>query len=63
MLQSLASVESLVECLNKTIVANLATINQTMNDFSESLRQQKRIISSLDRIDEALRTQNADGKP
>ncbi|MCY3666199.1 MAG: MotA/TolQ/ExbB proton channel family protein [Gemmatimonadetes bacterium] len=63
MLQSLASVESLVECLNKTIVANLATINQTMNDFSESLRQQKRIISSLDRIDEALRTQNADDKP
>ena len=63
MLQSLASVENLVECLNKTIVENLATINQTMNNFSESLCQQKRIISSLDRIEEALRTQNADDKP
>ena len=45
--QSLLSVESAIEDLKETLVENLTVVNQTLNDFPEVLRQQRRIIGLL----------------
>ncbi len=49
--QSLLSVESAIEDLKETLVENLTVVNQTLNDFPEVLRQQRRIIGLLTDMD------------
>ena len=47
LLEGLSGVESAVERLDKTLVENLISVNHTLNDLPEVVRQQKQIIESV----------------
>ncbi len=56
LLVGLSGVESAIERLDKTLVANLAGVNQTLNDLPEVVRQQKQIIRSVQNMSDRLRS-------
>ncbi len=56
LLAGLSDVESAIGRLDKTLVENLAGVNQTLNDFPEVVSQQKQIIKSVQNMDDRLRT-------
>ena len=56
LLAGLSDVESAIGRLDKTLVENLAGVNQTLNDFPEVVSQQKQIIKSVQNMDDRLRS-------
>ncbi len=56
LLEGLSDVESAIGRLDKTLVENLAGVNQTLNDFPEVVSQQKQIIKSVQNMDNRLRS-------
>ena len=56
LLEGLSGVESAIERLDKTLVENLAGVNQTLNDLPEVVHQQKQIIKSVQNMDDRLRS-------
>ena len=56
LLEGLSDVESAIGRLDKTLVENLAGVNQTLNDLPEVVSQQKQIIKSVQNMDNRLRS-------
>ena len=56
LLEGLSDVESAIGRLDKTLVENLAGVNQTLNDLPEVVSQQKQIIKSVQNMDDRLRS-------
>ena len=56
LLEGLSSVESAIERLDRTLVENLAGVNQTLNDLPEVVRQQNQIIRLVQNIGDRLRS-------
>ena len=56
LLAGLSDVESGIGRLDKTLVENLAGVNQTLNDLPEVVSQQKQIIKSVQNMDNRLRS-------